>query len=134
MKASTFSALLAIALVATGGAYAASPSEQGSDVVRVGTSKTMYRHSSGELANYESTYRLSNGQTVRFAQYGQHFYAEVKGEPRSRMFGQAQGVFLTDTGARIEFADDGDTLAIANFERLAPMAQLGQNTTAYASR
>lgn len=133
MKASTISALLALALVATGGAYAAPQNEQGGDVVRV-SAKSAYTHTSGELANYESTYRLDNGQTVRFSQSGLHFYAEVKGEPRSRMIGQAQGVFMTESGARIEFRDDGEALAISNFERMAPMARLGRDTTAYASR
>ncbi|WP_256078071.1 hypothetical protein [Massilia sp. YIM B04103] len=133
MKASTLSALLAIALAATGAAYAAPQTGQDSDVVRI-SAQSVYRHSSSELSSYENSYRLSNGQIVKFAQFGSHFYATVKGEPRHRIFGQSQGVFLTDSGALIEFREGGETLTITNFERMSSLAQTGQNITMYASR
>ena len=133
MKASTLSALLAIALAATGAAYAAPQIEQNSDVVRISAQST-YRHSSSEFASYESAYQLSNGQTMKFTQFGNHFYATLKGEPRHRIFGQSPGVFLTESGALIEFRQDGEKLTITNFERMSPLAQTGQNITMYASR
>ncbi|AKU23786.1 hypothetical protein MJ904_03260 [Massilia sp. MB5] len=133
MKASILSALLAIALAASGAAYAAPQTEPNSGVVRIGA-QSSYRHSSSEFASYEHTYRLSNGQVVKFTQFGSHFYATVKGEPRYRIFGQSQGVFLSDSGALIEFREGGETLAISNFERISPLAQTGRNLTVFASR
>ncbi|NVD99729.1 hypothetical protein [Massilia sp. BJB1822] len=133
MKASTLSALLAIALAATGAAYAAPQNEQNSEVVRI-SAQSVYRHSSSEYASYENTYRLSNGQVVKFTQHGRHFYATVKGEPRYKIVGQSPGVFLTDSGALIEFHEGGETLTITNFERMSALAQMGQNVTVYASR
>lgn len=87
-----------------------------------------------EFAEYANTYRLTNGQKVRFSQSGQRYFLQVDNSKRVRILPVTGQEFTTADGARIVFRDFGDEVGISNFEKL-PMAQtLPANTMMMARR
>ena len=89
-----------------------------------------YQMNRNEFRDYAYTYELSNGKSIRFSQFGSHFYAQLEGEARAEMFPVAGGALVTGSGARIEFSRDGAGVTIRNYEKL-PMAvaPTGSNIT-----
>jgi hypothetical protein len=96
-----------------------------------GTAAT-YTMPSNEFADYANTYRLSNGQVATFTQQGNHYFVQLKGSlaalQRDQSKGQigiatrlrpiGPGQFVTDSGALLQFRNEGEEVAIDNFERL----------------
>ncbi|CAN7580640.1 hypothetical protein LJR289_004183 [Pseudoduganella sp. LjRoot289] len=88
----------------------------------------------GEFDDYAYSYDLSNGERIAFSRRGQHYFARLDGQAKTALHPRGEGVFVTDTGARVEFADQGATLVIRNYERLAIGAGLPENTVMMAQR
>lgn len=136
MKTSLRTAALAAAWMGMACAYAEPQVVSGSEnservqIVAPGS----YKLAPTEFNDYAYTYVLDNGQTIRFSQRARTFYAQLHGEVKTQMFGTAPGVFMTAAGARVEFRDDGEIVAIRNFERLPMTAQLPENTLMMAGR
>lgn len=132
MKKVLISAMAALALAGMGPAFAAGPQDP-TVQIRAGGD---YKLGVSEFDDYAFNYGLSNGQKIKFTRSGgQRFYAQLKSEPREQMYALSKGVFVTASGARVEFSDDGDLVTINNFERMSPvLAVQGQNITVVASR
>lgn len=120
MKPSILAAA-AIALAASATAYAAPQTPVAADESVQITGKTQYKLAPNEFDDYEYAYQLENGQVLKFSQRVTTFYTQLRGEPKTQIFARAPGVFMTAAGARIEFRDAGETVAVSNLERL-PMA------------
>jgi hypothetical protein len=120
MKKVLFSVLAALTLASTGAAYAAGD----------------YRLSAGEFEDFNHGYNLSTGDRIYFTQQGrQSFFVQLGGHKRERMYAQSRGVFMTQSGARVEFADQGWAVTIKNFEMMSPqIAQQGLKDVTLASR
>lgn len=88
----------------------------------------------GEFDDYAYSYDLSNGARIAFSQRGRRYFARLDGEARTQLHPLGEGVFVTDAGARMEFADKGATLTIRRYERLAIGAGLPDNTVMMAQR
>lgn len=88
----------------------------------------------GEFDDYAYSYDLSNGERISFLRRGQHYFAHLDGQARTALHPRGEGVFVTDSGARVEFSDKGATLTIRNYERLAIGAGLPENTVMMAQR
>lgn len=115
------SILAAIALAAMSSAYAA-PQVLGdkADSVQI-SAASQYKLAPSEFKDYEIPYRLEGGKVLKFTQDFNLYYTQIKGEPKARIYPRGPGVFMTAAGARIEFRDGGETVAVTNLERL-PMA------------
>ncbi|MES2261070.1 MAG: gel scht [Pseudomonadota bacterium] len=121
MKTSLFAAA-AFALATMSAAHAA-PQVLGdaADSVQI-HARANYKVAPNEFNDYEYAYRLDDGKVIKFSQRVTSFYVQLKGEPKVQIFARAPGVFVTEAGARMEFRDAGETVAISRLERL-PMAQ-----------
>jgi len=124
-------AALSVAAVASA-APASASAEAASESVKI--SATRYHKEPREFADYQSAYQLSNGDTMRFTRQVGHFYTEIEGQARVEIFAVGPAEFITRNGSRMVFGDDGDTLAVSNYERLPMTAQLPANTIVMAMR
>ena len=105
------------ALMLGGSAYAADANDP---TVQIKASPA-YKLAPAEFNAYAAAYNLSNGGSIKFTQTGSRYWAQLKGGDRVELFAAQQGVFMTAGGSRIAFQDEGDSLAIDNYE-LLPMA------------
>lgn len=81
-----------------------------------------YHLAEEDFYNFKNVYQLENGQRVRFSSRMSHFYTQVDNGKRVRIYPVSRTVFVTDSGARFEFRNQGDTVGIANFDQLASPA------------
>jgi hypothetical protein len=124
MKKSFIAAVAALSL--TGMTVAIAGPQSLEDAAKAGSVQISkgaghYQLGVAEFNNYAYTYKMDNGQVVRFSEVGNRYYVELKGEPRTRLLPTAEGKFSTAQGADFSFTDFGDTVAITNFHRL-PMS------------
>jgi hypothetical protein len=105
------------ALMLGGSAYAADANDP---TVQI-KGQASYKLAPDEFNAYASAYSLSNGGAIKFTRTGSRYWAQLKGGDRVELFAAQQGVFMTAAGSRISFQDEGDSLAIDNYE-LLPMA------------
>ena len=128
-------ALIAIALSATvmTGAFAAPVGEQ-DETVQIKAPAASYQLANGEFDEYAYSYMLENGKRIKFTQRVARYYAQLEGEKKAELLPQSEGVFVTANGARIQFRDDGDTVSIGNYEKLAVNSKLPANTIMLAKR
>jgi hypothetical protein len=75
-----------------------------------------------DFTEFANTYRLTNGQKVKFSQSGDRYFAQVDTGKRVRIVPVANQEFMTADGAYIAFRSYGEEVAITNFDKL-PMAQ-----------
>jgi hypothetical protein len=109
MKKVLFSALATLALASTSAAFAAT-SEEPAMQARAADD---YRLSAGEFEAYRHVYDLKTGDKVYFTQQGkQRFFAQLDGQKRERMYAKSRGVFLTESGTRVEFSESGHAVTI----------------------
>lgn len=126
------SAMAALTLASTGTVFAADPQDA---TVQIRASESNYKLKVGEFDDFANRYALDNGYKIRFQRYAKHYYAQLSGELREEMYPVEPGVFMTAAGTRVQFKDRGDTVEIANFERLQPaLAARGVNITVIARR
>lgn len=100
------------------------------------TSKSPQRYHmlEDEFYNFKSVYGLENGQHIRFTSVMGRFYTQLDNGQRVRIYPVSRTAFVTENGASIEFREQGETLGIANFEKLSPASQLAANTSMTARR
>lgn len=76
-----------------------------------------------EFRAYSATYMLENGQTISFRQRMSLMYTQLEDGKSVRIYAVSPKAFVTETGVRIEFRDEGETVAITDFQKL-PMARV----------
>lgn len=87
-----------------------------------------------DFHDFKSTYQLENGQQVTFSSRMNHYFSQVDDGERVRIYAISPTAFVTASGARIEFREKGETVGIANFEKLATNSKLPANTIVMARR
>ncbi|NRR29287.1 hypothetical protein HSX11_03720 [Oxalobacteraceae bacterium] len=124
MKTIIFSALAAIALICPSIAYAASPTPVAAATPASEGNQNIKQQRGGnyvlspkEFSSYTQPYLLETGHLVKFSQRLHRFYAALHGEDQVEIFPVAKGVFVSPNGARIEFRDRGESLAITYLDR-----------------
>lgn len=78
-----------------------------------------YELATGEFDNYAKTFVLEDGRRITFTQSVANYYVQLQGEKRTTMLPQSPGVFMTPSGVRIQFRDDGDTVSVLDYDKLA---------------
>ncbi|MYM29955.1 gel scht [Duganella sp. CY15W] len=87
-----------------------------------------------DFYNFKNTYQLTNGQKIAFSARMDHYYAQLDNGERIRIYPVSRTAFVTDSGARFEFLDQGETVGIASFEKLPLAGNLPANTMVMAHR
>jgi len=129
MKTAFFAIALSAAVMTS--AFAAPAGDQ--ETVQI-KAPSAYQLGNNEFDEYAYTYVLENGKRIKFTQRVAHYYAQLEGEKKTELLPQSEGVFMTANGARIQFRDDGDTVAIRNYEKLAANSKLPEGTIVLAKR
>lgn len=87
-----------------------------------------------DFFNYKNTYQLDNGQRIAFSARMSTFYTQLDGGAKQRIYPVSPRAFVTENGTRFEFREQGETVGIANFEKLSPDSHMAANTTVTARR
>jgi hypothetical protein len=111
--------LFAITLSAAlmGSAFAAP--QGGQENAAPATAAGSYEPAVNEFDDYAKTFMLEDGRRITFSQTVTHYYVQLQGEKKEQLLPQARGVFMTASGVRIQFRDDGDTVSILGYDKLA---------------
>ncbi len=112
------------ALLVGSSALAAGPNDPS---VQIKAPPVNYKLHADEFRDFAYTYVLANSKAIRFTQTGRRYWASLAGEEKVELYPVAANVFVTAAGARVEFTDEGEQVAIENFERL-PMSVALQAT------
>lgn len=112
--------------------------DNATDSVRV-QARAQYVVPTEEFQVYATPYKLSNGEYMKVSQRTTRYYTEIAPNlhqhgKRTEVFAVSPGVFVTASGARIQFHDDGEQLVISNYERLSMASNLPEGTTVVARR
>ncbi|MGV7209353.1 hypothetical protein ACLB1G_16035 [Oxalobacteraceae bacterium A2-2] len=140
MQKSLIAAVFALSAIAAG-AHAAPQSAnepiQGSVQIKRAPGYDMTK---AEFLDYAYSYRLENGQVVEFTEDSGRYFAQLRSKNmaynRVEIFPVDASTFVTSSGARIAFRDEGSTVGVSNFERLPNRlaAKLPANTIMMARR
>lgn len=82
-----------------------------------------YYLSGEEFRPYRNTYLLENGQKITFKQRVSKLYAQLEDGAYTPIYAVAPTTFVTVDGTRFQFRDEGDTVAISDFQKL-PLAKV----------
>ena len=137
MKTTLLSVAVAAALSTASLAYAGpqtadSANDSANDSVKINAPSRYYMPAQ-DFADYQGSYGLSNGDTLKLTQRIGHFYAVVNGE-KVELQPTSRASFVTSSGATLRFTDDGYNVTITNYERIATAANLPANTIVMARR
>lgn len=110
------------ALLVGGAALAAGPDDPS---VQIKAPQASYKLHAQEFRDFAYVYVLANAQAIRFTQTGRRYWASLGSADKVELYPVAANVFVTQAGARVEFSDQGEQVAIDNFERLPSSAALG---------
>lgn len=86
-----------------------------------------------DFTDFKKTYLLENGEQIAFSNRMNSFYTQLGDGERVRIYPVTRTVFVTDSGARIEFREQGETVGIANFEKLSLAGNVPANTMMMAA-
>lgn len=86
------------------------------------------------FSNYAHRYQLDNGQKVVFRQSVLQRYVKLDEGKELRIYATSPTTFVTDSGTRFEFRDDGDSVAISDFQKLPLAVKVPANGLMMASR
>jgi hypothetical protein len=126
MKATLSGIAAALVLTSMSAAHAQDPS------VHIKSAHS-YHLMAEDFHDFKKTYLLENGDKVAFSARMNHFYTQLGDGERVQIYPVSRTVFVTDSGARIEFREQGETVGIANVEKLSLASNLPANTTMMAS-
>jgi hypothetical protein len=77
-----------------------------------------YRLAPQEFYAYEQRYLLTNGLSLSLQEKRHHYFTQLYNQQPVEIYPVAPGVFVTAQGTRLEFDDEGDTIAITHLDRL----------------
>jgi hypothetical protein len=115
MKTAFFAITLSAALM--GSAFAAP--QGGQESAAQAAPAGSYEPTVNEFDDYAKTFMLEDGRRITFSQTVTHYYVQLQGEKKEKLLPQAPGLFMTASGVRIQFRDDGDTVSILGYDKLA---------------
>jgi len=102
------------------------PAVHAEESVDVKAARTTHRYNMepSEFRQYANRYELKNGQQIVFKHYMRQRYATLDDGQYVRIYATSPQTFVTESGVRFEFRDEGETVAITDFARL-PLAKAG---------
>lgn len=113
MKSTLIGVVAALALSTLSVAYADDTS------VSVSAARTQhYQMQAEEFSPYSNTYKLSNGQKIAFNNEQNRLYATLGTGRPLRIYATSASSFVTESGVRFDFRDEGSNVAITDFQKL----------------
>lgn len=101
------------------------PAAHAEDTVNIERPRvTRYYMDASQFRNFSNLYELSNGQHLAFKQMMTSRYVQLDDGQYQRIYATSPKTFVTDSGVRFEFRDDGETVAVTDFAKL-PLAKAG---------
>ncbi|MBY0242505.1 MAG: hypothetical protein K2X55_24650 [Burkholderiaceae bacterium] len=82
------------------------------------TAAPAYRLAPQEFDSYARPYLLDNGIVIHFFQRRRQYFTQMYHEAPVELLPQAPGKFTTAQGAKVEFMDEGDTIAVTHLDRI----------------
>jgi hypothetical protein len=80
--------------------------------------KAEYKLAPHEFDTYVGSYRFDSGDTLKVWQQGTRYYSQLKNQARHELMPTAAGNFVATSGAKIAFSEDGNTVAVSQFDKL----------------
>ena len=77
-----------------------------------------YRLAPQEFDSYAHPYLLDNGIVIHFFQRRRQYFTQMYNEAPVELFPQGPGQFTTAHGAKVEFMEEGDTIAVTHLDRI----------------
>lgn len=77
-----------------------------------------YRLAPQEFYLYEQRYLLENGMALQMSEKRHRYYTQLHNQQPVEVYPLAPGVFVSALGTRLEFREEGDTIAITHLDRL----------------
>lgn len=115
-KIAILGAVAALSLTASASVLAAGPQDP---TVQISAGQAnRYWMPPASFDDYAGRFAMDNGEQLRFTRHVNHYYVQLAGQQRTELTPVSPGVFMTNEGARVEFRDLGDTVAISNYEKL----------------
>lgn len=108
--------VLALAVLASVSAVAAA--QDGATVPVPAKAQPSYRLAPQEFYSYEQRYLLENGAALQMSQKRHRYYTQLHNQQPVEIHPLAPGVFVSAQGTRLEFRDEGDTIAVTHLDRL----------------
>lgn len=108
--------VLAIALLA--GVSTVVAAQESLTVQVPASGQSAYRLAPQEFTNYAQRYVFDIGVSLQMSQKGRHYYTQLQKQQPVEVYPVAPGVFVSAQGTRLEFQDEGDTIAVTNLDRL----------------
>ena len=118
MKTILLGVVAALALTSLPAVHA----EESVDIKAPRTAATRYHMDQSEFRPFANRYQLQNGQELTFKQFMTLRYATLDNGQSLRIYATSPKTFVTESGVRFEFRDDGETVAISDFGKL-PLAR-----------
>lgn len=116
MKTILLGAAAALAFASLPGAHAQDSS------VDIKAPHTARYHMHGEdFRPYRNIYLLQNGQQIAFKQTFSMLYTQLADGARVRIYATSPTTFVSDSGVRFAFDNDGEAVTISDFQKL-PLA------------
>jgi hypothetical protein len=79
---------------------------------------TQYQMQPDEFSPYRNTYKLENGQKISFDNEQNRLYAKLDAGRPVRIYATSKTSFVTEDGTRFDFHEDGEGLAISDFQKM----------------
>lgn len=79
---------------------------------------TPYRATAEEIGDFDNVYRLDNGQKMALRLQSGHFYAGLEGKREVELIAKGPGLFVSRSGATLEFKNDREQVLVSDAERL----------------
>ena len=118
MKKLTYIAAIGAALIGFSAAHAADRTEPNviAKVEVIGSPR--YQLAPQEFDTFKGRYAFDEGTSMRVWQQQNRFYAQIADQPVQQMFAKAPGVFESQAGVKLRFAEDGSTVSVTQFGKL----------------
>jgi hypothetical protein len=110
--------LKVLALAVLAGVSTVVAAQESSTVQVPAKGQSSYRLAPQEFSNYEQRYLLDNGVTLRMTEKRRHYYTQLHSQQPVEVYPIAPGVFVSAMGTRLEFGDEGETIAVTHLDRL----------------
>jgi hypothetical protein len=91
---------------------------------------TRYYMDASEFRSFSNRYALQDGQEIAFKQNMASRYVLLDDGKYVRIYATSPTTFVTDSGVRFEFRDEGETVAITGYDKLPLAANVASRAPA----
>ena len=118
MRKSYWATLITTALIGVSSAQAAPQVADSAGIAQVEVKgKSEYKLAPHEFESYVGRYKFDSGEVMKVWQRGARYYSQLTNQPAQELLAMSAGNFTTTAGARLEFSEDGNWVAISQADK-----------------